>query len=408
MKPASPLAAALLAQESQQVAFFQRLVRANSVNGALAGASDPSAPIERAVADIIAEELARLGFEPEFVGVTSARPNVVCSIPGTEHEGKTLILTTHMDTVAPSGYSRDPWGGQIEDGRLYGLGAADAKAQIAAMVYAMAALRQAGIKLKGQVTLAFVVDEESGACSPYGTRYLLDHGHLTGDGVIVGEPGNAMIAIGHRGLYRFRLTIQGEATHTGRKAWEQGRAGRNAITDMARLIHSLLGVSLPETSVALFPGRTSVLTFPTLIRGGSGINVVPDACEAYGDARLLPGLGAEDIKQLLMTHLKDLSIDRYQLEDLLIVPAAETSPHAEIVQVLASAVRTLTGKFPPLLGSGPACDGWMYISRGIPTVCGYGVMCGGVHGADEWADLNSLRTATEVYAITAMQFLKEE
>ncbi len=222
--------------------------------------------------------------------------------------------------------------------------------------------------------------------SPYGTRYLLDHGYLAGEGAIIGEPGNAMIAIGHRGLYRFRLTITGEATHTG----------RNAITDMARLIHSLLGVSLPETSetAALFPGRTSVLTFPTLIRGGSGINVVPDACEAYGDARLLPGLGAEGIKHLLMTHLKDLSIDRYQLEDLLSVPAAETSLHAEIVQALASVVRTLTGKFPPLLGSGPACDGWMYIHRGIPTVCGYGVM-------------NSLRTVTEVYATTAMHFLSE-
>jgi acetylornithine deacetylase/succinyl-diaminopimelate desuccinylase-like protein len=123
-----------------------------------------------------------------------------------------------MDTVEPSDYTRDPWGAQIEEGRLYGVGSADAKAQIAAFVYAAHALRQVGISLAGGVTLAFVVDEEPGACSPYGTRYLLEQGLLRGDAAIIGEPGNQKIALGHRGIYRFRLQINGEATHTGVKA----------------------------------------------------------------------------------------------------------------------------------------------------------------------------------------------
>ena len=97
----------------------------------------------------------------------------------------------------------------------------------------------------------------------------------------------------------------------------------------------------------------------------------------------------------------------YRLDDLLIVPAAETNPQAEVVQTLATAVEALTGTQPRLEGSGPACDGWMFIRRGIPTVCGYGVTCGGVHGADEWVDLESLRRTTEIYAHTILHFLGE-
>jgi succinyl-diaminopimelate desuccinylase len=150
-----------------------------------------------------------------------------------------------------------------------------------------------------------------------------------------------------------------------------------------------------------------VLTFPTLIRGGSGINVVPGSCEAYGDVRLVPGISSHDIKHLIKDQLERLSITNYRLDDLVAVPPAETDPQAEIVQMLA-AVEAVTGTHPKIEGSGPACDGWMFITRGIPTVCGYGVTHGGVHGADEWADLESLCNTTEVYAHTILHFLGEK
>src|SRR5436853_5813612 len=105
------------------------------------------------------------------------------------------------------------------------------------------------------------------------------------------------------------------------------------------------------------PGACSRYTFPTLIRGGSGMNVVPSHCEAYGDARLLPGLSAGSIKELIKEQLRKLSIEAYQLDDLLVVPPAETNPHAEIVQTLATAAEMVTGARPQLVGSGPACDG---------------------------------------------------
>ena len=392
----------------QQVDFLRRLVQAKSANPFTPETSLPSLPVEEAVASLIQQELSTLGFKAEQHGVTPQRPNVVCHIPGSGKAEKTLILTTHMDTIEPEGYTRNPWGGQIEAGRLYGVGAADAKAQIAAFIYAVAALHRLDINLAGNLTLAFVVDEEPGACSPYGTQYLLEQGLLSGDAAIIGEPGNRMIAIGHRGLYRFRLTTYGEATHTGIRAWKMGTRGHNAILDMACMAVALAESALSGSASPAFPERKSVLTFPTLIRGGSGINIVPGSCEAYGDVRLIPGTSSEEIKYLIKQQLARVSINYYRLDDLVVVPPAETDPQAEIVQTLAAAVQTVTGTSPKREGSGPACDGWMFITRGIPTVCGYGVTHGGVHGADEWADLESLCNTTEVYAHTILHFLREK
>jgi acetylornithine deacetylase/succinyl-diaminopimelate desuccinylase-like protein len=399
---------AVQAQFDREVDFLQRLVCAKSNNPFLPGTSPADTPVEREVAELIQRELQALGFTVHLIGVSPQRPNVVCHLPGTGEVQKTLILTTHMDTVGPdSHYSRDPWGAQVDDGRLYGVGVADAKAQIAAFIYAAHALQRAGIPLAGALTLAFVVDEETGACSPYGTQYLLEHGHLHGDAAIVGEPGDDLLAIGHRGLYRFRIQITGKAAHTGLRAWEEGRDGRNAILDMARLAQTLSAHPLPATPSLAFPRRRSVLTFPTLIQGGSGINVVPSSCEAYGDTRLLPGLSAQTVKELIEEQCQALGIIEYRIDDLITVPAAEIDQEAEIVQALAFSIESVTSARPPLEGVGPACDGWMFITRGIPAICGYGVRCGGVHGADEWADLASLRNVTEIYARTIVRFLGE-
>lgn len=395
---------------SREQSFLQRLVRARSHNPFTPENSRPDEPIEADVAKVIVQELQQLGYlQVQLVGVSVARQNVLCTIPGDSQSNKTLILSTHMDTVTPvDAYTRDPWDGQIEANRLYGVGSADAKAQIAAFIYAIHALRLANIRLRGNVLLAFVVDEEVGACSPFGTRYLFDQGLLHGDAAIIGEPGDDKIANGHRGLYRFRLVVHGEAVHTGLKAWEQRRKGRNAIHDVASLEQELVKLSLPDTPSATFPGRRSILTFPTLIKGGSEINIVPSTCEAYGEARLLPGLSATRVREIIEEQLQNLDVQSYQLDDLLDVPAVETERQAEVIQDLATAIQEVTGKGLRIEGSGPACDGWMFIRHGIPTVCGYGVNYGGVHGPNEWVDLTSLQHVTEVYARTIIHFLNKE
>lgn len=392
---------------SEQVVFLQRLVQIRSSNRFTPEHSPPDVAVEAQVAAFIHEQMLALGFPANLHGVSPQRPNVVCSLPGTDvPAGRTLILTTHMDTVEPaSSYTRDPFGAEVEAGRLYGLGAADAKAQIAAFIYAALALRRAAVRLKGNLTLAFVVDEESGASSPYGTRFLLEQGIVAGDAAIVGEPGNRKVATGHRGVYRFRVRTHGETVHTGLKEWEEGSKGHNAAVDMARLALVLSQCSLPYTPSASFPGRKPVLTFPTLIQGGNAVNMVPELCDAYGEVRLLPGTSEDDIRRVICGCLDQEAGVSYELETVAFVPSAEISRESEIVQIVASAVEDITGQQLRLEGGGPACDGWMFIARGIPAVCGYGVENGGVHSADEWVDIASLRTVTEVYAQTIIRYL---
>ena len=388
-----------------EVEFLQQLVRANSVNAYTPEASPPDAPIEAEVAALIHEKMCQFGWQPALHGVSPERPNVLCTLTGAEASGRTLILTIHMDTVpASQAYTRDPWGAQIEDGRLYGVGAADAKAQIAAFIYAAHALELAGVRLMGNLILAFVVDEETGACSPYGTRYLLEQGLLKGDATIVGEPGDRKVAIGHRGVYRFKIRSRGESVHTGLQEWEFKTRGRNAAVDMARIVQALSSCAFPHAPSDAFPGRKNVLTFPTLISGGSSVNMVPESCEAYGDLRLMPGLSAGDVRQIIEGCLSPLDLV-YELQEVVFVPAVETSRSALIVETLARSIEEVTGTRPRIEGAGPACDGWMFSERGIETICGYGVECGGVHGADEWVELASLQSVTEIYARTILGYL---
>jgi succinyl-diaminopimelate desuccinylase len=395
-------------QFAQQVDFLRRMVKTRSNNGFTPELSPPDVAVEEQVAAVIFRQMEQLGFQTSLRGVSPQRPNVLSTLPGSDPAGKMLILTTHMDTVEPSGnYSRDPFGAEIDGGRLYGVGAADAKAQIAAFIYAAHALRSGGVRLTGHLSLAFVVDEESGACSPFGTRYLLEEGLLRGDAALVGEPGDRKIATGHRGVFRFRVRTYGETVHTGLKEWEEGSRGHNAALDMAHLTLVLTHCSLPYTPSPSFPGRKPVLTFPTLIRGGSAVNMVPGLCEAYGEARLLPGISEEEMLKVLAGCFDNAGVS-YALETVGFVPSAEIPQDAWIVQCLSAAVESVTGTVLRREGGGPACDGWMFISRGIPAVCGYGVACGGVHGADEWVDIESLRSVTKVYAQAIMRYLGVE
>ena len=83
----------------------------------------------------------------------------------------------------------------------------------------------------------------------------------------------------------------------------------------------------------------------------------------------------------------------------------ETHHSALIVETLARSIEEVTGTKPRVEGAGPACDGWMFSRRGIETICGYGVECGGVHSADEWVGLASLKRVTEIYARTILGYL---
>lgn len=388
-----------------QIEFLQELVKARSTNPYPPDKSPKDEPIEGKVSKLIYTELKNMRLAPKRTGESRDRANVVC-VWGPDRFRKSLILNGHMDTVEVShGWTRKPFAAEIENHKLYGVGALDMKATLSVYVFAVKALLQERIKLDGRLILEFVVDEESGASSRYGTEFLARKGILA-KAAIVGEPGTGKIAIGHRGGYRFRITTFGEAVHTGTSAWEKKERGRNAILDMARIAVALQTIEMPYKPARAFPGRTPVFTFPTRIDGGTSINMVPDRCTAEGDVRLMPGNSDIQVRMwmedAIKLHCPDII---YEIQDLVYVPSVEIAKHEEIVDILLRNSLEVLNRKPKIAGAGPWNDAWMLVTRGIPTVAGFGPDGENAHAPDEYVDIKSLKDVTKIYARTVVDYL---
>lgn len=389
----------------EQTAFLQKLVQTKSANPFTPEQSDPKAPIELEVAKVIEKKLKKFRFKPRRVALyPQKRPNLVARIKG-QKKGKTLVFYGHMDTVMPAlNCSFDPYSGKIKKNRLYGLGAADMKASLSCLVFMVKALKDLKIKLLGDLILTFVIDEEPGAVSPYGAAYLLKKG-LKADAVVITEPMTDKIAVGCRGGYRFKVTTFGEAAHTGMKDWEKGTKGRNAVQDMVTVITQLRSLSIPFKPSPLFPDVRPVFSFPTKISGGTAINIVPEKCEAYGDTRILPSNTPNQIKRLILKKVEPLRKKiRFEVEDLVKIPATETSPQEKIVKVLKKQARKVLKKKSEIGGSRPWSDRWMFAEKKIPSVS-FGPDGAGIHGKDEYVELESVKKVTEVFTRVAIEFL---
>jgi succinyl-diaminopimelate desuccinylase len=389
--------------KDEQIKFLQKLVQTKSVNSNMDDPtkSSPYDPIELEVAELIFNKLKEIGLQPKFEGVSPSRPNVVCEFGQGE---KTLIFNGHMDTIpAVREWDFNPFLGTIRGGKLYGLGALDMKSALCCYIFMAKTLLKFEKELKGKVTLQFVIDEEPMAASHFGTRYLLEKGY-TGNAAIIGEPGTRKIVLGNRGGYRFKIEVFGDAVHTGSREWEQKKEGLNAILEMTKIINALQNFKFPSKKHPVFPGRKNVLTFPTLIVGGKAINIVPDSCSAFGDARILPGITKEFMEKEIRKRINKLGV-KYNLIPIVYVPAVFIRPKEPIVQILKNNTEKILKKTPIIEGVGPWSDMWMFIEKGIPAV-NFGCDGKGFHDKNEYVEIKSVIEVTKIYALTAFDFLK--
>jgi len=387
--------------KKEQVEFLRKLIQTNSINSNMDNPtkSSPYDPIEFEVAELISEKLKTFGLSPKFVGVSPARPNVVCEFGKGK---KTLIFNGHMDTVPPS--SKDDYNpllGFIRNGKLYGAGALDMKSALCCYVYMAKALQKYENGLKGKICLQFVIDEEPMAASQFGTRYLLEKGYK-GDAAIVGEPGTHKITIGNRGGYRFKIEVLGESVHTGSREWEQNKKGSNAVLEMKKVIEALQNFRFNINEHPIFPNRKNILTFPTLITGGKSINIVPDSCIAFGDTRILPGVTREYMEEKIKKLIDKLKL-KYKFTPIVYVPPKFIKPNETIVKILKKNTKEILNKVPVVEGSGPWSDIWMLIEKGIPAV-NFGCDGEGMHSTNEYVDIKSVIDVTKIYALTALDF----
>lgn len=194
-----------------------------------------------------------------------------------------LVLSGHLDVVpAGHGWARDAHGGEVHDGEVWGRGAADMLGAVAAM---MCAAQEAG---PGDWALALTLDEETGM---HGAKALAASGALEGaDLVVVGEPTDLDLGVGHRGVLWLDLETKGKAAHGG-----SPHLGDNAIHKMLRLLQSLDGFALPERH-ALLGGSTLNLG---QVHGGTASNVVPAKCTASLDLRVPPPASTHGARRAL-------------------------------------------------------------------------------------------------------------
>lgn len=381
-----------LLYKNELIEFCRELIKIPSVNGKNS---------ERKIAELVTKRAKKLSLPQKLISLEKERPNVFVGANFKKKSG--LLFVAHLDTV-PTGdegrWKHKPFGAIIENDRLFGRGAIDCKAGIALSLYALRILNEIG--QPNIAKFAGVVDEESGADSKLGARHLLNKG-LNAKAAIYTYPGVETVTIGHRGLVRLWIEVQGEAAPTGSKSWQDGKKGANAIEALAKFINALFDLSLEGTHKA-FPGYTFKHT-PTLLEGGSGESIVADKAKVLIDARLLPNHSNQDYVKTIRSLANKFSSNqiRFDVKIKTNIPGVAISPKEKIVQILKRLDKKIMGVKPEVRGSGPASEGYMFVNAGIPTICGFGAEGDGAHSADEYVKLDTLPKILEMYVRAAIE-----
>ena len=379
--------------QSDIAAFLRDLVKIPSVNG-----RDP----EYRIAERIQVEANKLGLESRLVALEPERPNIVVTYGnGTEK----FALIGHMDTVAegdPAAWSSSPFAAEIKDGRMLGRGAADNKAGIACGLYTLALLRDLKLidTVNQQAILAGVVDEESGACSPLGVRYLLDSGALQALGAIYTYTSD-IVCIGHRGLIRLELIAHGQSIHAGVADWHNHIRGANAVLPLADLLLKLETLSITAIAPPGFEHLGFTITPGTIFHGGSYPSIVPDSATAVVDIRLLPGQSSADVLDLVRGQIHLVESERpritFEMNVKVDIPGAFIPSDHPLALLAQDYTEAITGRRWETAGAGPANEGYMLIGAGIPTLCGFGPTGGNPHAPDEWVEITSLPATAAIF-----------
>ncbi len=360
--------------------ILERLVRIPSPTGR-----------EQDAAEAVAGWCEEAGLEVAMQEVQPGRPNVIAR--WSVGRRPRLLLTGHLDTVpVGEGWSRDPFGAEIANGRLYGRGACDMKGGLAAMLGAVMDLRARGEEPAGDVVLAVVVGEEEDSA---GTRALVARG-VEADWAVLSEPTGMQLVLGNRGLMNYRLVVKGASAHASSPA-----LGRNAVVAAAQVVLELeaLAAELAARPHPVFgPPNLTVGT----IHGGTRPYVVPDRCEVEVDRRVNPGETRETVvRELQMAigrarHLHPwLEVEVLAGADYL---AFEIPEEHELVRLVTAAMVQVG--LPRRISAWRAASdaGFLVHTAGIPCVLfGPGDIEQAAHRPDEWIDLEDLEVAQRVF-----------
>jgi len=320
---------------------------------------------EGPAARFLADYLRPLGFETQYYESAPERGSLVARLPG-EGGGRSLILNGHLD-IGPigTGWTKDPWGGEIEEGRIYGRGTGDMKSGIAAMVSAATAVVRSGLRRRGDLILMPTADESSGG--QLGMGHLVRAGvRVAADMAVVCEPTFGDIGIAHRGAVWVEITVIGKSGQAARPA-----SGINAILGMSRVLGALADRLAPRLAGRTHPLLTPPSLNPGLIEGGVKPNVIAERCQVVLDRRTLPGEKEEAVLDEIRETAEGAlagSGARAEVRARMSKPGSEVSPDAAVVGECRRAFQSVTGRTPSFHGSVGYTDAhWFNLDYGIPA-----------------------------------------
>ena len=391
------------------VRLTQDLVRIDSVIRPESGGTE--AAVVRYLADWIRREL---GVQPAIEEAAPGRENLIATLDSGV-PGPCLMLEGHTDVVSEGSrdaWTRDPFGGEVAEGRIWGRGACDMKAGVAVDLLTIRTLVRSGVPWRGKIRLGLVCDEEG---MMIGIKDFIRRGHADDvDACLVPEPEENQLCLSMKGAMRGRLRVRGRMAHGAMPL-----TGVNPNTRLARIILAFEGFEEEEKRRCgsdPFLGLPSV-TFTVIQSPAPGspaqLNVMPGEALAFVDIRTVPKQSHEVLERELRAILArlaaadpDFSAALEIIEDRPVVAMGRDEP---IAAVAAAVFRDLTGREPVYNGVPGATDGtFLRAWKGIPCLVNGPGPRNVPHQADEYVDVAELEEAARLYAVTELRFLAPE
>ncbi len=370
---------------------------------------------ERQVVAALIAEAAALGLPRGTVHAgRPERPNLLFRLRG-RGSGPTILLNGHVDTK-PAGerdlWPADPWDPRLADGAIHGLGAADMKGAVAAILYAAAALHEAGLPRRGELMLAFTADEE--ADGVLGLAHLVPAAGLRPDVALIGEPSGLVrsfdtLPLGSRGFVGFRLIARGPGIHS---ALADRLERPSAVDTLVHVLDRLLPLVDFGGPWADPFAAGPTMTPGTAIVAGVAPGVVPAVAVATGDVRTVPGQSRETVAAALAAAIDRIGADGGRPLDVEIEidpedwPATRIDPDLPLVRSLERATQAVLG-VAPAAGVFPGATEAHVLDRlGIPCVPAFGPgLLRTAHVPGESVLVDDLEAAAAIYALAVADLL---
>ena len=323
--------------------------------------------------------------------------------------GRVVALNAHGDVVPPGeGWTRDPYGGEVVDGRLYGRAAAVSKCDFTTFTFAVRALESLGRPLAGGVDLLFTYDEEFGG--ELGPAWLLERG-LTEPDLEIAAGFSYQVVTAHNGCLQLEITVHGRMGHAA--VPETAVDALQAATRILVALYEENGVL--KTRHSAVRGINHGYINVGQIAGGTHTNVVPGKVVLKVDRRMIPEEDPVEVEARLRALIERAAAGQagvsVEIRRLLLAHAMKPLPgNAPLVDALCTHATALFGEPVEACGTPLYTDARLFSERGIPAVI-YGagprtVLESNAKRADEHIVLEDLRRATKVVARTLYDLLK--